>query len=114
MRLSEGRPFSLVTERKRTDRGELQLQGKILWSAGPWRSSGDWWTESAKEENVSKNQSGPWDREEWDIALAHSNGSESVSLVDTGMANDPGNRIALYRIYRDLATGHWFADASYD
>ncbi|MGB8886440.1 MAG: DNA polymerase Y family protein [Candidatus Korobacteraceae bacterium] len=114
VRLSEGRPFSLVTERKRTDRGELQLQGKILWSVGPWRSSGDWWTESAKEENVSKNQSGPWDREEWDIALAHSNGSESVSLVDPGMANDPGNRIALYRIYRDLATGHWFADASYD
>jgi hypothetical protein len=39
-----------------------------------------------------------WDREEWDIALA----------------NDDGDSVALYRIYRDAGTGQWFADASYD
>ena len=38
------------------------------------------------------------DREEWDVALANGNGAS----------------VALYRIYRDLASGHWFADASYD
>ncbi len=32
--------------------------GKIITAAGPWRTSGDWWTP------------GPWDRDEWDIGLA--------------------------------------------
>jgi protein ImuB len=33
------------------------VQGKVLSFAGPWRSSGDWWTPDA------------WARDEWDIAL---------------------------------------------
>ena len=35
-----------------------------------------------------------WDREEWDIALVDNDGNEA------------GGNIALYRIYRDLATGN--------
>jgi protein ImuB len=34
------------------------IRGKILDLAGPWRTSGDWWT------------SDPWSRDEWDIALS--------------------------------------------
>jgi hypothetical protein len=30
------------------------------------------------------------------------------------MAKGSDIPVALYRVYRDLATGHWFADASYD
>ena len=37
------------------------IHGKVLNAAGPWRTSGDWWTSTA------------WNRDEWDIAL--SNGS---------------------------------------
>jgi protein ImuB len=33
--------------------------GRVDRSAGPWRSSGAWWT----------GVSGRWDRDEWDIAL---------------------------------------------
>jgi protein ImuB len=33
------------------------VRGKVLELAGPWRTSGDWWT------------SNPWARDEWDIAL---------------------------------------------
>ncbi len=33
------------------------INGKILNAAGPWRTSGDWWTTS------------PWNRDEWDITL---------------------------------------------
>ena len=33
------------------------LKSKVIASAGPWRSSGDWW------------KSDPWDRSEWDIAV---------------------------------------------
>jgi protein ImuB len=36
------------------------VNGKILNAAGPWRTSGDWWT----------NQ--PWNRDEWDITLSNS------------------------------------------
>ena len=34
------------------------VRGKVLEYAGPWRTSGDWWTRE------------PWSRDEWDIALS--------------------------------------------
>jgi len=34
------------------------ILGKVIDFAGPWRSSGDWWT------------SEPWQRDEWDVALS--------------------------------------------
>jgi protein ImuB len=95
VRLAEGRPCKLAALTRDANRDELQ--GKILWSAGPWRSSGDWWAEQSTPKNADEDAQA-WSREEWDIALA----------------NDDGNSVALYRIYRDACTGHWFADASYD
>ena len=96
VRVAEGRPVSVGSLPIQKNRGELQ--GKILWSAGPWRSSGDWWAENAEQGSAAKDQACPWDREEWDVALANGN----------------GNGVALYRIYRDLGNGRWFADVSYD
>jgi len=103
VQLSEGRPKSLATDTRQTNRDELQ--GNVVWSAGPWHSSGDWWTENTKRENPDTMQSGPWDREEWDVAITRTNGNRTAnSRYD----------IVLYRIYRDRATDQWFADASYD
>ncbi len=34
-----------------------KVYGNVLQSAGPWRTSGDWWRDTA------------WDRDEWDISL---------------------------------------------
>ena len=34
------------------------IRGKVIEYAGPWRSSGDWWTAD------------PWSRDQWDIALS--------------------------------------------
>jgi protein ImuB len=34
------------------------IRGRVLELAGPWRTSGDWWTVD------------PWERDEWDIALS--------------------------------------------
>ena len=34
------------------------IRGRVLEYAGPWRTSGDWWT------------AGAWQRDEWDIALS--------------------------------------------
>ena len=58
--------------------------GDILACSGPWRTSGEWWSEQA------------WQHEEWDIAVHEK------------------ENIAFYRIYRDLANGRWFIAASYD
>ncbi len=100
--LSAGRPDTLVSEKQFE---QTKVQGKVLWSAGPWRSSGDWWTEKMKQDVAAREPSGPWDREEWDIALTLTN-------IDQENEDDAG--VALYRIYRDVATGNWFADAIYD
>ena len=35
------------------------IHGTVVTVAGPWRSSGDWWTTD------------PWDRDEWDVALSN-------------------------------------------
>ncbi len=35
------------------------IHGKVLNAAGPWRTSGDWWTSTV------------WNRDEWDIALTN-------------------------------------------
>jgi len=49
VRLVAGRPVALRAER---------AAGPVVASAGPWRTSGDWWTADA------------WQRDEWDIALS--------------------------------------------
>jgi protein ImuB len=50
--LENGRPVRVVTDRRGWS------GGRVVWSAGPWRSSGDWWT------------SDPWNHQEWHVALA--------------------------------------------
>jgi protein ImuB len=76
--LRDGGPSRLVCS------GHRPIQGEIVWAAGPWRSSGDWW-----------NQEG-WARDEWDIALQAEIG------------------IALYRLVRDLLSGGWYVEGTYD
>jgi protein ImuB len=94
--VNEGFPTWLAAMTNESDLDELQ--GKILWAAGPWCSSGDWWSKQPESERInSKDEVQPWDREEWDVAL----GNQSSG-------------VALYRIYRDPGSGQWFADASYD
>ena len=44
-----------------------EVQGSVLWKAGPWRSSGDWWEREA------------WSRDEWDIALQNAEGILSTA-----------------------------------
>lgn len=60
------------------------ISGEIIWTAGPWRSSGDW----AEQEG--------WSREEWDIAV------------------QTGNGLVLYRLVHDMLAGNWFVEGTYD
>jgi protein ImuB len=76
--LQEGRPAHIACAKRK------EICGEILWAAGPWRTSGDWWEQDG------------WARDEWDIALQ---GASSI---------------ALYRLVRDLLNGQWLLEGNYD
>jgi protein ImuB len=76
--LEDGEPARLVCPSKK------EVQGEVLWKAGPWRFSGDWWEREA------------WSRDEWDLALQN------------------GDTVALYRLVHDLLAGAWFVEGTYD
>ena len=76
--MQEGKPVCLGSSRRK------ELQGEILWAAGPWRSTGNWWEQEG------------WARDEWDIAVQEE------------------TNIALYRLVRDLLSGRWFVEGAYD
>jgi protein ImuB len=81
--LAEGQPAQVVCVKTNT------IHGIVLWRAGPWRSSGDWWEREA------------WSRAEWDIALQNN-------------ALQNASSIALYRLVHDLLEGAWFVEGTYD
>ncbi len=76
--LDNGQPARVVCTKAK------EVNGKVLWKAGPWRSSGDWWEHTA------------WSRDEWDIALQNT------------------TAISLYRLVHDLLGGGWFVEGTYD
>ena len=76
--LENGKP-ARVSCAKRKD-----VQGDVLWKAGPWRFSGDWWDRDA------------WSRDEWDLALKN------------------GEAVSFYRLVHDLLSGMWFLEGTYD
>lgn len=65
-------------------RNQKDVQGEVLWRAGPWRFSGDWWDREA------------WSRDEWDLAVKN------------------GTAVGFYRVVHDLLGGSWFLEGSYD
>jgi protein ImuB len=75
--LENGQPVHLACRRK-------DVHGDVLWKAGPWRFSGDWWERDA------------WSRDEWDLALRN------------------GEAVSFYRLVHDLLGGSWFVEGTYD
>jgi protein ImuB len=93
-----GRPVRVTTERRGLEGGRVEA------SAGPWRTSGEWWqvddpsTENGKRktENDTVGQASRlsgWNRDEWDVALSDG---------------------AVYRIYRDRTNERWFIEGILD
>ncbi len=76
--LQEGRPVHIACPKRK------EIGGEILWAAGPWRTSGDWWEQEG------------WARDEWDIALQ---GTSSIML---------------YRLVRNSLNGQWLLEGNYD
>jgi protein ImuB len=99
--LRDGKPVHLVCQKRK------ELQGEILWIAGPWRSSGDWWEQDG------------WARDEWDIAIQSSVTSRQSSVFGprSSVISNPESiksSLALYRLVHDLLSGHWFMEGMYD
>ncbi len=80
--LENGHPVHLVCQKK-------EIQGDVLWKAGPWRFSGDWWEREA------------WSHDEWDVALQNN-------------ALRNGEAVSFHRLVHDLLGGGWFVEGTYD
>lgn len=106
--MRDGKPCHVVCPKRK------EISGEILWMAGPWRSSGDWWEQDG------------WARHEWDIAmqLPVTSGQWSVSRspkftvsrrssIAGGAALEKADW-ALYRLVQDLLSGKWFVEGTYD
>jgi protein ImuB len=74
----EGKPVRLRCLQR------ADIKGEIVWTAGPWRSSGDWFDQEG------------WSREEWDIAV----------LAE--------NEVILYRLVEDKLNRQWWVEGMYD
>ena len=73
-----GKPLRLACAARK------EISGDVLWAAGPWRSSGDWWEQDA------------WVHDEWDIAVQQR------------------QQIVLYRLIHDLMGRKWVLEGTYD
>jgi len=81
--------------------------GDVMAASGPWRSSGDWWTED------------PWNQDEWDLEIefpvpaaketnAFSHTAKGTPKTESARAH------GVYRIVRESAGGNWFVRGVYD
>lgn len=84
----EGKPTFLACE---------GVHRRILAFAGPWRTKGDWWSETA------------WARDEWDIEVR-----TLRPKVQPESSRASQEETALYRIYKDLRAKRWFVEGIYD
>jgi protein ImuB len=100
VRVEQGRPADLAAARRGMP------SGAVLQAAGPWRTSGGWWSERAEAGKPRQGaaEGGPvapkprsgeggWNRDEWDVALASG---------------------TICRIFQDRTTARWFLEGIYD
>ena len=78
--------------------------GAIIQAAGPWRTSGNWWSASARPQSGERRRdpgrrinsepsSEAWDRDEWDVAM---------------------NDGTIYRLVVEREVGQWFLEGVID
>jgi protein ImuB len=78
------------------------IAGEIVWTAGPWRSSGDW-----------SEQEG-WSREEWDIAVPAKSSCQLPVPSCQSNKTERATGLILYRLVQDKLSGNWFVEGTYD
>ncbi len=86
VQVQEGRPIRIVTDRNGFS------SGAVVQAAGPWRTSGEWWTHPPDPPNPP-HQPQAWDRDEWDVAMADG---------------------TIYRLVVERGVGQWFLEGVVD
>jgi len=66
------------------------FRGRVIAASGPWRSSGDWWTEDS------------YDKDEWDLEIQSKSKEER------------GKQRGVYRLYYDWTKKTWFVRGTFD
>jgi protein ImuB len=87
--VSEGKPVRVQVDRQGF------TSGAVSQTAGPWRTSGEWWSASAPQhsEELRRDHAGAWDRDEWDVAM---------------------NDGTVYRLVVERGVGQWFLEGVID
>jgi protein ImuB len=93
--VNEGRPVRVQIDRQGF------TSGAILQSAGPWRTSGNWWdtaglrqkSDTGEQANRRTGQQDAWDRDEWDVAMTDG---------------------TIYRLVVEREVGQWFLEGVID
>jgi protein ImuB len=87
--VSEGRPVRVQTDRQGCS------SGAIVQAAGPWRTSGSWWSADKWQvgEGDPNQPNPPWDRDEWDVAMSDG---------------------TIYRLVVEREVGQWFLEGVID
>jgi hypothetical protein len=95
--VTEGKPVRVQIDRQGF------TSGAIAQAAGPWRTSGNWWSASAREQSDELRQDphavaavgreGGWDRDEWDVAMTDG---------------------TVYRLIVERGVGQWFVEGVID
>jgi protein ImuB len=111
VQIINGHPGTIGPPRAIAEKEEMAraVYGEVVWCAGPWRTSGEWWN------------SEPWEREEWDIAIqsgqwtvnSEQKAGSRLLIPDSFRLPSTEHR-PLLRIYRDLLEGTWFVEGEYD
>ena len=84
--ISEGRPIRVQTDRQGFS------SGAITQAAGPWRTSGEWWS-TGQQANGPSGEPRAWDRDEWDVAMQDG---------------------TVYRLVVEREVGQWFLEGVID
>jgi protein ImuB len=96
--VEHGRPVYLAAWRRGMP------SGAVTQAAGPWRTSGGWWTGP----DLAHGR-GPADRDRRDVRLAHRPAVWNRDEWDVALSSG-----SVCRIYQDRTTDRWFLDAIYD
>ena len=117
VQIINGHPGTIGPPRAIAEKDEMSraVYGEVVWCAGPWRTSGEWWNQQ------------PWEREEWDVAVGSGQwvvGSKVAAKRAFGETSDGGStandypqsttHYPLLRIYHDLLEGTWYVEGEYD
>ena len=86
--VTEGRPVRIQIDRQGLS------SGAIVQSAGPWRTSGQWWeTPEVGTVRTEGTLASSWDRDEWDVAMTDG---------------------TVYRLVVERSVGQWFLEGVID